>query len=47
MVKDILQHKENRSQKDINKKTMSSENTDIHIKKAEEYMNKILSLIHI
>lgn len=41
MVKDILQHKENRSQKDINKKTMSSENTDIHIKKAEEYMKKI------
>lgn len=41
MVKDILQHKENRSQKNINKKAMSSENTDIHIKKAEEYMKKI------
>lgn len=41
MVKDSLQHKENRSQKDINKKTMSSGNTDIHIKKAEEYMKKI------
>lgn len=41
MVKDTLQHKENRSQKDVNKKTMSSENTDIHIKKAEEYMKKI------
>jgi signal transduction histidine kinase len=41
MVKDTLQHKENISQKDVNKKTMSSENTDIHIKKAEEYMKKI------
>ena len=41
MVKDTLHHKENKSQKNINKKTMSSENTDIHIKKAEEYMKKI------
>jgi len=40
MVKDTLQDK-NRPQKDINKKTMSSESTDIHIKKAEEYMKKI------
>lgn len=41
MVKDTLQHKDNRPQKNIHKKTMSSENTDIHIKKAEEYMKKI------
>jgi signal transduction histidine kinase len=41
MVKDSLQHKDSRPQKNINKKTMSSENTDIHIKKAEEYMKKI------
>jgi len=41
MAKDTTQHKDNKPQKDIHKKTMSSENTDIHIKKAEEYMKKI------
>jgi len=41
MVKDTPQQKDRRPQKDVNKKTMSSENTDIHIKKAEEYMKKI------
>ena len=41
MVKDTPQQKDRRPQKDVNKKTMSLENTDIHIKKAEEYMKKI------
>lgn len=41
MVKDTLQHKDNRPHKEIHKQTTSSENTDIHIKRAEEYMKKI------
>ena len=41
MVKDTLQHKDNRPHKQIHKQTTSSENTDIHIKRAEEYMKKI------
>jgi two-component system sensor histidine kinase HydH len=40
MVKDTKYHKD-KSQKEFRKKTASSENADLHIKKAEEYMKKI------